>query len=357
MLVVEKLSNIPRYEQLKQILRDQIEQGRLKQGTQLPTMRDLMATYDVSYPTVTRALRDLSQEGLIQSERGRGTFVANRFRAVNKMGNLAVITLSSRATFEVHPLAAAMLADISHTAMGHEMNTIFTVADPAKGLPAILEHGKVDALVFILGLERPGVGELLDKVKLPYLLVGNTAVGRNDPCLLADNRQGAALAVDHLVELGHRRIGFHTDTFDHAAYRERLDGYRQALQRHGLPVEPQWVQVGDQGALTDGPPPCTAIFASHDNRAARLIHRLSAQGISVPRDVSVVGFDDSALGRELVPRLTTIRVPAAEMGARAADLLHRAVWGQPGRETLAGTHELFPVELVVRESTQAPSDL
>jgi LacI family transcriptional regulator len=161
-----------------------------------------------------------------------------------------------------------------------------------------------------------------------------------------------------LIKLGHRRIGHIKGPSAHGASQWRYTGYKQALQRAGIEYDPALVvpgafsfDSGEQGANTllalKHPP--TAIFAANDDMAAGVIRAAAQRGLSVPRDLSVCGFDDTPISRHIYPALTTIRQPTSEMGRMATlELLARIKSPEAGR-MLHVDHAVL-----IRESTAAP---
>jgi LacI family transcriptional regulator len=176
--------------------------------------------------------------------------------------------------------------------------------------------------------------------------------------LQIDDRQGAMLAVRHLLELGHRRIAFITGSEDHPDAIERLGGYKRALEEAGVGFDPRLVAVGDwheEGGLRatlellDARTNFTALFCVNDQTAYGAVLGLFRKGLSVPGDVSVVGFDDLPASLYRVPPLTSVRQSIGILGEQSVQAM---------LELLAGNRpRLSPpaVELVVRESTAAPA--
>jgi DNA-binding LacI/PurR family transcriptional regulator len=192
----------------------------------------------------------------------------------------------------------------------------------------------------------------------PYVLVevdsaNLTGLGSR---LTVDNTGGATAIMRHLLELGHRRIGHVTGDWGHSSAQERLAVYRRALAEAGIPpadelvVRGRWnEEAGYTGArtllgLADRP---TAIFAASDMIAFGVIRAALENGLRVPDDLSVVGFDDIAIAGAFSPPLTTVRQEEDTLGRMACE--HVAAWlqGTPPaqRETV------FPVQLIVRQST------
>ena len=183
-----------------------------------------------------------------------------------------------------------------------------------------------------------------------------------------DNRLAGYLATRHLIELGHRRIGYISGTMPTMSRRDRLDGYRLALAEAGIPADAELIAAGEgalghddthaaehgraaAGSLLDIPDPPTALVALNDMRAVGACAAVRDRGGSVPDDVSVAGIDDIALASLLYPPLTTVHQPIEELSEAAVDTLVSRLGGdssQPPR------HLIFEPHLVIRASTAAP---
>jgi DNA-binding LacI/PurR family transcriptional regulator len=226
---------------------------------------------------------------------------------------------------------------------------------------SLVREGHVDGLIFaaaartavkhLIGLHDDGVpivlwGQLPDS-NLPFVDVDNTAAART--------------AVEHLIGLGHRRIACITNAHPGRAVKEasdRLRGYHVALEAHGLSVDEGLVRYGNYDersgfeamqSLLECPEPPSAVFVASDEVALGALQAARAAGIRVPQDLAVAGFDDIPISRLVVPALTTVRVPAREIGATAARMLVELVESGRRPESV-----LLETELVVRESSGAP---
>lgn len=178
------------------------------------------------------------------------------------------------------------------------------------------------------------------------------------PTVDSDNFTGALLATRHLVELGHRRIGFVTGRPDLASSTLRQAGYAEALREAGITADPALVATGDYRkdsahlpatqllTLPDRP---TAIFAANDLSAIGTMEVARDLGIDVPGDLSVVGFDDIPESTATTPPLTTVHQPIQQMGATAVEMLVGLLAGQPTEKT----YVTLPTSLVVRGTTRA----
>jgi LacI family transcriptional regulator len=181
----------------------------------------------------------------------------------------------------------------------------------------------------------------------------------NLPSVHSDNLAGAMAAIRHLLELGHRRIGFLAGRPDLESARSREQGYRQALADAGIAVDPDLIRVGDYDlemsqeparqllTLDDRP---TAIFAANDLSAMQTMHVARTLGLAIPGDVSVVGFDNIPESALIEPPLTTIDQSIQEMGRRAVELLIAVIDGETG----PAQQVTLPTRLVVRQSTGVP---
>lgn len=182
--------------------------------------------------------------------------------------------------------------------------------------------------------------------------------------VVIDDRAGGELATGHLLQLGHRRIGFigdperGQDGFGFRASSLRHEGYLRALAEAGLAEEPAYVRIGPHGQeiarrhaheLFDQHPRPTAIFAASDTQAAGVLEAARERGLRVPADLSVIGFDDVELAASA--RLTTVRQPLAESGRRAIQLVE-AELADPDRPP---EQVVLDIELVIRDTTDRPS--
>jgi DNA-binding LacI/PurR family transcriptional regulator len=228
--------------------------------------------------------------------------------------------------------------------------------------PGALGRSWVDAvagrrsagLILVVSELTPEQVARLNARSIPFVVVdpaGEPAAGV--PSVGATNWNGGLAATRHLIELGHTRIGMIGGPPTMLCSRARVDGYRAALETAGLDVDPgliHWgtfhVEAGYEHGRTllalDEPP--TAIFAGSDIQAFGVYEAARGLGLDVPRDVSVIGFDDLPMARWVGPPLTTIRQPLTEMAATAARLVLGQ--GEDRRVELATT-------LVVRQSTRA----
>jgi DNA-binding LacI/PurR family transcriptional regulator len=169
-----------------------------------------------------------------------------------------------------------------------------------------------------------------------------------------DQREGARLAVRHLIGIGHRTIAHLAGPMDGFEARERVEGWRESLAEAGLPEGPlvvgDWTSdLGYAFGRSFDPGETTAVFAANDQTALGVLHGLHGRGIRVPDDISLVGFDDLSDARHFLPPLTTVRQDFAAVGASALRQIIAAIEGDA-----TPRHDMIPPELIVRGSTKVP---
>ena len=208
--------------------------------------------------------------------------------------------------------------------------------------------------------DNPAITNLLDHRRIPFARIGSKDKGSGF-AIAMDDGAAAEAATQHLIGLGHKRIGFITGSDEYTLSADRLEGYRRAMRSAGL-EDPALVGKGDftfasgveaSGVLLALDRPPTAIVASSDQMSLAALDTAKQHGLEVPRDLSIVSFDDTPIVKFSTPPLTAIRQPIAPMAARAAELL---IASNSGEAAPDGVH-MLPFELIVRGSTAAPGTL
>lgn len=219
-----------------------------------------------------------------------------------------------------------------------------------------LIEGGVDAVV-LCGERRPSaLYDLLRAHELPYVITNLYEPKSPHPSVGYDNVEGARSAIAHLLDLGHRDIGvidYPADRNDRAVLRNQ--GVHKAFQERGLSFDearhierPYGIEDGRIGlrTLLDTVPDMTAVFCGNDVLATGVLFEAQSLGIAVPKDLSVVGFDDLEISAHLTPPLTTVRVETDNMGARTAEMLLLTLAGKPAPHAVR-----IDANLIVRSST------
>jgi len=234
------------------------------------------------------------------------------------------------------------------------------------GVPYRPEHsagaefldGHIDGLIWVTREIDEPVLERVAAAGLPTVALLTRRAPAGVGYVQADNIAGAVSLVEHLAGRGHRRIAY-VGAARSWSLHDRREGYRQGLQRVGLPLAPEreivepalWHSEEAHVAAVDRllalPEPPTAIMVQYDRYAATVLRALEARGIRVPEEIAVTGFDDAPDARWLGGGLTTVRQPFARMGELAVQSLIRLIEGAPAEEC----RHVVPVELIPRATS------
>jgi LacI family transcriptional regulator len=326
------------------------------------TIREVAQRAGVSYQTVSRVInnhpmvaastRALVREAIAELDYHPNAQAVGLSR--NRADIIGVIT---------HSIASPFFAQIvDGTAQALQAQGRFMLLGSAgmstqlETIASLQRSRRIDGMIIILPLSTSlEAAQQLAVSQFPLVLV-DLQYNIDANYIAIDNRQGAYYATEHLIQLGHRRIGLISGPLVQPVAHLRIAGYKDALEAYGLPIEPQLIVTGDfansggeAGAVQflslDDPP--TAIFACNDQMAFGTVRTLRRRGLRVPDDISVIGFDDIAEASISYPPLTTIRQPLREMGRLAADYICRVIDGvEKGRLQMT-----LSTELIVRQST------
>lgn len=352
------------YRQLALRLGRNIREGKLKPGQRLPSMDDLATTCGVTKITVRRALLELKSEGLIYTKPAQGTYVSETLPVRKERGRNKVLTIgliSHVLNGEPGPYHAEILASL-RTEISKRKGNLVVLPTPQAGSPDISEqmgYANLDAVIFLGPFDSDALRRIVRNGP-PSVLVDFQLRGLRVDTIAVDNVSGAETAVNHLVALGHREIAVVLGEDGTEATKERLDGVQNALKAAGIPAAAVRYLKGDflldsgyqaMASLLKSESMPTAVFCMNDEMAVgaiQAIHRLSP--LEVPRDVSIIGFDDIIWGTTTHPRLTTIRVDKNLMGRLSVERVLSAL--DNNSHTVTST--VIDAELLLRESTAAP---
>lgn len=329
-------------------------------------LSDVARLANVSSATVSRAL---SNPDLLHPD----TLLRIR-EAVDKLGYVPhgmARALASRRTrtvgLVVPTLDHAIFSQFTQTLQatlaesGYELlitSHEYKAAIELSGARALIGRG-IDALVFVGTQRTRALIDLLERTKIPNIATWSVDRTGAIPSVGFDNEAASARLTAHLLELGHRNFGVISGvTHYNDRARARVDGIRESLRQAGLTlpaanvVEQPFTYAGGRAglrALCALSPRPTAVICGNDLLAIGALFECQAIALSVPRDISITGFDNSELASHVLPGLTTANVPARELGMRSAQAVLKLLAG----ETLQTPIEL-PIELVVRGSTDVP---
>ncbi len=350
------------YRTLADDLRRSLTSVGLRPGQRFASEHDLARQQKVSRVTVRRATSLLIDEGLLERRAGKGLFVRARSTGLRQLqviaGDLAWEPCL-RVARGAHAAARAAGVDVLlRDAHGNAASDL--------ALMRRLPESDADGAI-IVAVRTPGFAAVLCELALrrfPFVLVDQRLRDLPVPSVAADNRDGGRQVGAALTALGHRRIAFIGD-LEADTVRERLDGLRDAVGDADLPFDralaidlqpgdpfADWSPLVDRAVrdLMRRARPPTAIFASCDAIARAAYATLAGLGLSVPRDVSVVGFDDDPLALRLDPPLASVTQPFEAMGATAFAQLQARI-ADPAS---AIDHRAVPVSFVPRGSCAPP---
>ena len=360
-----------KYQQVKNNIKRWILDGHVDGEGRIPSENVMSELFGVSRQTIRQATGELVNEGWLHRQQGRGTFaVAGVMRTANVQ--LAHLRIGVITTYLVDYIFPHIIKGIesSLVSQGHSLSLYSTgndVRTERRALEMALRQG-VDGLIIEPTKSthpNPNIDLylLMEQRNIAFVMLHSSYVELNASVVSLDDARGAYLATSHLFELGHRIVGAIFKS-DDAQGRARFRGFVKAHQDHHVPIQGKLIKTYAtedkesvverfaEEALHEEVAP-TAVVCYNDDIAMTLILRSRELGLDVPRDISVTGFDDSALADNGFVQLTTIRHPKQEMGEAAAQMLLDLL---RNKDTMWVPREhVFEAKLIVRSSTRARS--
>ena len=333
------------------------------------TITDVARAANVHASTVSRVLNGRAELSLLPETRERVIAAATRLgyrpsalaRGLRLRRTFTLGMLVPDITNPVFPSIIKGVEGAAHTRGYHLIlcNTDDSFEREASYL-RVLREWRVDGILIASSSTADSTLAELRREKVPFVLLNSASRASDDLAVVPDNRQGVSAALDHLIQLGHRRIGLIAAPQTTVTGQERLLAARAALRRHHLSIDDALVVVADSFSevsgyhaarrlLLDGEP-LTAIFCANDLIALGAIRSAREIGLAVPDDLSVVGFNNIPQSELFDPPLTTVHVPQEEMGVLAAALLIDQLDGRH----IERRHVVLETEIVVRGSTAPP---
>ena len=337
-----------------------------------PRIKDVAAVASVSVAAVSRYLNkqiELPRETASRIDRAveklgyRPSIIAQRLsRGKSEMIGLVTSDIA-------YPFFAAIASSAEEEARrrGYSVIICNTGNELSREIEYIdkLQAQHVDGLIFLTNHFDDGTLRNRLNQCSNLVLVDEDVLGTTAHKIFAENEAGGRIATQHLINAGHTRIAHITGLKGLASVEERLGAYRRTMKASGLSVEAGYVQYGTYNSYDEtiesgylafqslwslsNPP--TAVFAAADALAIGFMDAARAHGLSIPRDLSVIGFDDMPFAKLLNPPLTTIRQSATEFGRRSVRRLLSLI----DNEVMQGEVERVPVELVIRQSVGPPN--
>lgn len=320
----------PKYQQLKEIIREEISKGKLKPRDQVLPEEKIAERYGVSLGTVRQAMAELVSEGLIYKEQGKGTFVAEKKKKktftigllLTNIGNPFFSQIARSIQEKAHLLKYSVIY----------YNTNDQLIRETESINMLIER-RVDGVILVPVL-KSGEEKLIQKLKENDILFVYLDRYLNEPAsdyIIIDNLSGVRQAMEYLISLGHKKISCISAQPFTQVLEQRVKAYKEIVRKNSLPVEDSLVQISDLSDDKGGYDAAnklfstknrpTAIFATNDIIAIGAYKAAKDKGIRIPQDLSLVGFDDIEASSLLEIPLTTISQPIDEIGETAMKIL------------------------------------
>jgi DNA-binding LacI/PurR family transcriptional regulator len=332
------------------------------------SIQDIAKVAGVSHSTVSRALRNSPHISVAVK--------AHIQKLANEMGytpNAIAQSLQMRRTNTIgivvtsigDPFWSDVVRGAETVAQAHAMSLFLSsaYADPDQELAAIeqFHRRRVDGILIADAHLTRGHAERLNRMRVPSVLINCQAdsLATNTNSVTVDDTLGARLAVEHLIELGHRRIGYLGVTSRPLSNTRRYCAYREALANAGIEAQPAWVNITEATGTDDTTLGCalaesllhsdvTAIFCYNDMLAIGALLACRSAGMIVPDAISIVGYDDIPAAQYVTPALTTIQQPRFRLGELAMQMLLDLLADRPITSTMVAP------TCVIRQSTGQP---
>lgn len=332
------------------------------------TLKDIAHHVGLSVTTVSRALGgfdDVAEETrqVIEEAADELGYVPNvmaRRLKKQKTETIGFIIPTVGPRFS-DPFFSDFLAGIGTEAAEHDYDLLISTHAPHsakehRAYEKAARGGWVDGLIVVRTREQDERIALLQESDFPFVAYGRTRTDHDYLYVDEDSEAGMRQVVQHLIDLGHRRIGLIAPPSDLLFGHYRRQAYRQTMRENGLPTAVSWLVEGDltqrdgrraAADLIGQNPDLTAVIGGNDLMAIGAMQELRQRGYTIGRDISVAGFDDIPLAAHTTPPLTTVRQPIYAIGRRTCAMLIRQLNG----ETLDQKHVLLMPTLVIRDST------
>jgi LacI family transcriptional regulator len=333
-----------------------------------PNLQDIATAAGVSTATVSRVLNSPQDVRPLLRER-----VEMQIRALGYVRHGAARALASARSHTIGAVIPTLESAIFASGVNAVENcltgagytlllavTNYDLAHEYEQVRALIERG-VDGMILVGRDHHEDTLNMLDRQRCPFVTTWTYSDDAPYPCVGFDNPGAARRITEHLIDLGHTRIGMIAGlTAGNDRARERIAGVKSALRAHGLKLnpgalieKPYEVSEGRHAFRTLMERPATvrptAIFCGNDVLAVGAMLEAQHLGVHVPNDVSIVGFDDLPLAEHLSPGLTTVHVPSRRMGERAAEYLLQCIAGEAPEP-----RSELPTDIMIRGTTAPP---
>ena len=324
----------------------------------LPGERTLAKEYGFSYMTIRKAIDNLVTEGVLYKIATRGAFVADPKTSKKKTHVIGYFLDSSIVAGLTSPYYSMIFNALEKQASKHGYSLIY-FSDV--GDSSTLKHlSKLDGVIASC---FPRIENMIHEIynQAPVVVIDNSSSDKNIPSIIIDNFNAVSQSVDYLCELGHRNIGFMTGLEDSDVGKDRYAGYRNGLSNHGIALDEELVYKGNysfKSGLTGADyflslkNPPSAIICANDSMAIAAIRKITQHNLSVPEDISIIGFDDIEVAEQISPALTTVSAPIDELAELAVTMLISLIQNK----NIDNKHIALPAKLVIRGTCTVVKD-
>jgi LacI family transcriptional regulator len=328
------------------------------------TIEEIAKKAGVSRSTVSRVINDDPNVKDQTRERVMEVVTSHNYvpsRAARKLaggrtGVIGLVIPIGVSRLFVEPFFPSLIQSVTNRCNTTNRSVMFWLGEPdyeRRMINQILGNDLLDGVIVSSLRDEDPIVAALSLSEIPFVLVGRYRNDAKVNFVDIDNQGAARTAVNYLIQIGRKKIATITGVSDMIVSKDRLEGYRLALKKAGIPFDPSLVVDG--GFIEDGgysamgrlfPQNPDAIFAASDAMAVGAIRFLKEHGKRVPEDVAVIGFDDApfALGHQ--PALSTVHQPIAQLGAQAVDLLVELIENNHAEPT----NRILSSDLLIRES-------
>ena len=358
--MVNRELKTPYYIQVYERLLEAITDGEYKHGDMLPPEKELGTMYNVDRQTIRRSLELLVNEGIVEKRAGVGSFIKDSpagSEAKSGTGTLSFILPSAKPGMDriAEPFNAKLFSAIERECRRSSLYLTYTTVNTISDLDTLPDT--IEGIFIVSHVADDVISEIVRR-DVPALAINNF----HPDCIsvLEDSSSGAEAAVKHLIELGHRKIGYIGGIPGYVTSEERFTGYIKALIAADLDWQNMPRRTGDwtfdggframQHILSENDDPPTAVFSGNDMMAFGAIEAVSSADMQVPDDISIVGFDDIDQCRYMKPNLTTVAVNIELTAQVATHTLHHML----SSSTQDAYKIIIPTKLVSRDSTANP---
>lgn len=345
----------PKYQQVEHHIRQAIEQSAIVD--KLPGERTLAKELGVSYMTLRKAIDNLVAEGLLYKIPTKGTFVVSSGKQRGSPRHLTVgYFLDSSITSGISsPYYSLIFNALEKEASRQGYSLIYFSDTSEEHLRASLD--KLDGVIATCFPRNENIIQDIKDTK-PVVVIDNASADKSIPSVIIDNFNADVQSVDYVCSLGHKRIGFMCGLIDSDVGKNRFAGYQKGLHKNDISFDPALVYKGDYSFKSgiygaeyylglDNRP--TAIICANDSMALGAMRKLHHEGFVVPKDMSVIGFDDIDVASQIVPALTTVAAPIEAIAHRSFGILLDLINGKEPESQ----HIALPAALIVRQSCSA----